>query len=112
MPEESSALRYLRDKLKDKLMTELDEVYINGTMEHRLPHNLNISFAYVEGEIAADGHQRYRGFERIGLHFGDAGAQLRSEGSGRGRRSGALLHPLRPGPLQHRRRSGLRRPTK
>ena len=31
-------------------MTELDEVFINGSMEHRLPHNLNISFAYVEGE--------------------------------------------------------------
>ena len=29
---------------------ELDEIYINGTMEHRLPNNLNISFAYVEGE--------------------------------------------------------------
>jgi len=50
MPEESKRLSYLRDKLKNKLMTELDEVYINGTMEHRLPHNLNISFAYVEGE--------------------------------------------------------------
>jgi cysteine desulfurase len=40
----------LRDRLKDRIMGELDEVYINGTMEHRLPHNLNISFAYVEGE--------------------------------------------------------------
>src|SRR5450755_3836541 len=50
MAEESRRLSYLRDKLKDKLFAELDEVYINGTMEHRLPHNLNISFAYVEGE--------------------------------------------------------------
>ena len=50
MPEESARMRYLRDKLKDKLTSELDEVYINGTMEHRLPHNLNISFAFVEGE--------------------------------------------------------------
>jgi cysteine desulfurase len=31
-------------------MSRLDEVYINGSMEHRLPGNLNISFAYVEGE--------------------------------------------------------------
>ncbi|HVT94693.1 MAG TPA: IscS subfamily cysteine desulfurase [Bryobacteraceae bacterium] len=50
MPEESRRLAYLRDKLRNKLEAELDEVYINGTMEHRLPHNLNISFAYVEGE--------------------------------------------------------------
>lgn len=50
MAEESKKLSYLRDKLKDKLMSRLDEVYINGSMEHRLPHNLNISFAYVEGE--------------------------------------------------------------
>ena len=50
MAEESKRLSFLRDKLKNKLMGELDEVYVNGTMEHHLPHNLNISFAYVEGE--------------------------------------------------------------
>lgn len=50
MPEESKRLAYLRDKLKDRLLAALDEVYINGSMEHRLPHNLNISFAFVEGE--------------------------------------------------------------
>src|SRR6516165_2898167 len=50
MLEESKRLGYLRDKLKDRLLAGLDEVYINGTTEHRLPNNLNISFAYVEGE--------------------------------------------------------------
>jgi cysteine desulfurase len=50
MPAESERMAYLRDKLRGKLESELDEVYINGTMEHRLPNNLNISFAYVEGE--------------------------------------------------------------
>ena len=50
MAEEAKRLGYLRDKLRAKLEKELDEVYINGTMESRLPHNLNISFAYVEGE--------------------------------------------------------------
>ena len=40
----------MRDKLKERLLNSLDEVYINGTLEHRLPNNLNISFAYVEGE--------------------------------------------------------------
>jgi cysteine desulfurase len=50
MAEESKRMAFLRDKLKDKLQSELDETYINGTLEHRLPNNLNISFAYVEGE--------------------------------------------------------------
>ncbi len=50
MPEESVRMRGLRDRLKDGLLSRLDEVYINGSMEHRLPNNLNMSFAYVEGE--------------------------------------------------------------
>jgi len=50
MEAETVRLRYLRDKLRAKLEAGLDEVYINGSMEHRLPHNLNMSFAYVEGE--------------------------------------------------------------
>jgi cysteine desulfurase len=50
MAEESKRLMFLRDKLKDTLTRELDEVYINGSWQHRLPHNLNISFNYVEGE--------------------------------------------------------------
>ncbi len=47
---EMARLGFLRDKLKNKIMSELDEVYVNGSVEHRLPGNLNISFAYVEGE--------------------------------------------------------------
>src|SRR3979409_389733 len=50
MAAESKRLSELRDYLNDKLHKQLDELYINGSMEHRLPHNLNISFAYVEGE--------------------------------------------------------------
>jgi len=55
MAEESKRLISLRDRLKDKLTAELDEIYINGSYangstEHRLPNNLNVSFAYVEGE--------------------------------------------------------------
>ncbi len=59
--------------------------------------------------VAADGHQRYRGFERLGLHLGHARTELCAEGAGRRRRLGALFHSLRHGPLQHRRGSGLRR---
>jgi cysteine desulfurase len=50
MPQESCKLAGLRNRLRDRIMGRLDETYINGTMEHRLPGNLNISFAYVEGE--------------------------------------------------------------
>jgi cysteine desulfurase len=50
MAAETERLRTLRDRLNDKLHEQLDELYINGSMTHRLPHSLNISFAYVEGE--------------------------------------------------------------
>ena len=49
MPEEMARHRALRDRLHAKLAT-IEESYVNGGMEHRLPHNLNMSFAYVEGE--------------------------------------------------------------
>ncbi len=50
MAEESARLIALRDRLKNKLESSLDYVHINGTMEHHLPGNLNMSFVYVEGE--------------------------------------------------------------
>jgi len=50
MAADAVRLRGLCDRLNEKFHENLDEIYINGSMEHRLPHNLNISFAYVEGE--------------------------------------------------------------
>ncbi|MGH9745881.1 MAG: IscS subfamily cysteine desulfurase [Candidatus Acidiferrales bacterium] len=50
MAEEATKLGRLRDRLKESIMSRLDETYINGSMTSRLPHNINISFAYVEGE--------------------------------------------------------------
>jgi cysteine desulfurase len=50
MPTESVKLAALRDRLQDGIMKHLDEAYLNGHPTQRLPHNLNISFAYVEGE--------------------------------------------------------------
>lgn len=49
MDTELARIRALRDRLA-KGLTEIEEVYVNGDMEHRVPHNLNISFNYVEGE--------------------------------------------------------------
>jgi len=48
--EEAKRLAALRDRLLARLTKELDEVYVNGSMEHRLPGNLNVSFNFVEGE--------------------------------------------------------------
>ena len=42
-------IRALRDRLEKGLMS-MEEVYVNGDLNHRVPHNLNISFNYVEGE--------------------------------------------------------------
>jgi cysteine desulfurase len=47
---ESARLFLLRERLRARIMGQLDEVYINGSVEHRLPGNLNISFNFVEGE--------------------------------------------------------------
>jgi cysteine desulfurase len=50
MAEEGARLAKLRDRLQDMILSNVDEAYLNGHPEYRLPHNLNISFAYVEGE--------------------------------------------------------------
>ncbi|MBM3350518.1 MAG: IscS subfamily cysteine desulfurase [Betaproteobacteria bacterium] len=49
MDTENERIRRLRDRLLQGLL-EIEEVYVNGELEHRVPHNLNISFNYVEGE--------------------------------------------------------------
>ena len=50
MAGEAIRLTALRDRLYRGITSKLTEVYVNGSMEHRLPGNLNISFAFVEGE--------------------------------------------------------------
>ncbi len=50
MAQESRRLRRLRDKLKDAIVNGLDGTSINGSMDHRLPNSLNVSFAGVEGD--------------------------------------------------------------
>ncbi len=49
-PAESARLLSLRERLRARIMDRLSEVYVNGSMEHRLPGNLNLSFNFVEGE--------------------------------------------------------------
>jgi cysteine desulfurase len=49
MATENERIRMLRDRLW-KGLSEIEEVYANGDLEQRIPHNLNVSFNYVEGE--------------------------------------------------------------
>lgn len=50
MAEENARLERLRDRFYKRVTERLPEVYVNGDMAHRIPGNLNLSFAYVEGE--------------------------------------------------------------
>jgi cysteine desulfurase len=50
MESEAARLGAMRDRLQQRLVRELDEVYVNGSVEHRLAGNLNMSFAGVDGE--------------------------------------------------------------
>ena len=50
MAEEAARLRGLRDRLQAQLEAALDRVFVNGSLEHRLPGNLNMSFSQVDGE--------------------------------------------------------------
>jgi len=50
MADEAQRLLGLRERLREGLFSQLDEIYLNGHPVHRLPGNLNVSFAYVEGE--------------------------------------------------------------
>jgi len=50
LPEEAERILRLRKRLHEKIVSRLEDVYLNGHPEHRIPGNLNLSFAYVEGE--------------------------------------------------------------
>jgi cysteine desulfurase len=50
MPEESTRILGMRERLRKGIQARISDTFVNGSMTHRLPGNLNISFAYVEGE--------------------------------------------------------------
>jgi len=50
MPEESARILGMRERLRKGIQSRVSDTFVNGSMQHRLPGNLNISFAYVEGE--------------------------------------------------------------
>jgi cysteine desulfurase len=66
MPTESKRLSAMRDRLQTAITGKLEEVYLNGHPIQRLPNNLNLSFAYVEGESLL------MGLKEIALSSGSA----------------------------------------
>lgn len=50
MEAEYNRLKALQEHMLNRLNAELDEIHVNGSLEHRLPNSLNISFGYIEGE--------------------------------------------------------------
>jgi cysteine desulfurase len=50
MPEESARILGMRERLRKGIQSRVTDTFVNGSLQHRLPGNLNISFAYVEGE--------------------------------------------------------------
>jgi len=66
MESESKRVADLRDRLFKGITKELDEVYLNGHPTDRLPNNLNLSFAYVEGEALM------MGFKELAVSSGSA----------------------------------------
>ena len=102
MEKDTARLRALRDRLNAELHKNLDEIYINGSMEHRLPHNLNISFAYVEGESLLMGINDVAVSSGSGVHVGQSRAVVRAQGARRRRRPRALVDPLRSRPVDDR----------
>lgn len=66
MPTESKRLSALRDRLQSAITSQMEEVYLNGHPTERLPNNLNLSFAYVEGESLL------MGLKEIALSSGSA----------------------------------------
>ena len=88
MADEIVRIRGLRDRLVHGLQ-EMEEVYVNGDLEHRVPHNLNISFNLRRGRVADHGDQGTGGVVRVGLHLGQPGAVLRVARVGPQRRIGA-----------------------
>ena len=96
MATENERIRMLRDKLLRGL-SQIEETYVNGDMERRVPHNLNISFNFVEGESLIMAIKDVA-VSSACMHVGVAGAVVRAACARPQRRAG-LLDPLHGRPL-------------
>ena len=108
MATENERIRMLRDKLW-KGLSEIEEVYVNGDLEQRVPHNLNVELQLRRGREPDHGDQGHRGVVGLGVHVGVAGAVVRAARARPQRRARAQLDPLhRSAASRPRRRSTTR----
>ncbi len=107
MATDNEHIRALRDRLW-RGISEMEEVHLNGDMEQRVPHNLNVSFNYRRGREPDHGDQGRRGVVGIGVHVGVAGAFVRVARTGPQRRARAQLDPVHRRALHDRGRDRLR----
>ena len=109
MATESPRLAALRDRLLGALRAGVADLHVNGSLDARLPHNLNVSFPGVPGESLLLGIDDICVSAGSACSSGSEEPPVRLEGAGHGRRPRARLHPLRPRPLHHGRRDRLHR---
>jgi len=97
----------LRDRLKNKLEANLDYIHVNGFHGTSASRQSECEFCLCRGRVAADGHQRHCGFQRLGLHLGTLEPSYVLK-----RWASATMWRTVPqiwiGSLQHPSRSGLR----
>jgi nitrogen fixation NifU-like protein len=105
MAVENARIQALHDRMLNGLK-DVEQVFINGHLEKRVPHNLNISFNYVEGESLIMGIKGLA-VSRIGLHLGQPRAKLCAARPGPQRRAGPQQPAHDHRPLDHRGRHRL-----
>jgi len=91
MDAESKRLTKLQARMLKGLNDKLTDIHVNGDLEHRIPGNLNIGFAYVEGESLMMGIKGLSVSVRLGLHLRLARAQLRAACARRGGGHGSYV---------------------
>jgi cysteine desulfurase len=94
MAAETIRVSALRERLFKGITAKMDEIYLNGHPTERLPGNLNISFAFVEGEAMM------MGIKDLAVSSGSACTSASLEP-----RFGSHVNPVRLGPIHHARRS-------
>jgi hypothetical protein len=105
--QDNAKARALQKRLSTGLK-DVEQVFINGNLEHRVAQNLNMSFNFVEGESLIMGIKGLAGIVGLGLHVGFAGTQLRAASARPQRRTCAQQPAHDHRPLHDRGRNRLR----